>query len=239
MQSASQLAVAYLIVATSAQADQSIIRFTDRNITVVPGDNPGLPSYKMRFGSFAAGFTPTLANFSQWDANFNGSTGAHTPGVITTIDFTASDNSVHTLYSQMYMLVYNIAPNEATSTATSAALLTRINWINFEYGWFEIPGEDRRGNPIMREVVYNYQFGFGGWEYSEGSLRNWDEDNYLPMTSLGDAFSSPINDLVLVNGGLGVTSSFSAVPEPSSLGWVGLALAAAAMARRRRAAKAA
>ena len=226
-----------MIAAASAQA-QSLVRFYDRNITVVPGDNPGLPSYKMRFGTFAAGFTPTLANFSQWDANFNGSTGAHTPGVRTTIDFTANDNSVHAVGSTMYMLVYNIAPTAATSTATSAALLTRVDWLTPTYGWFDTQGFDRRGRPITVEVKYNYQFGFGGWEYSAGGLRNWDEDNYLPLTDLSP-YSSPINDLVLVNGGLGVTSSFSAVPEASSLGWVGLALAAAAAARRRRAAKAA
>ncbi len=237
MQSASRVALACLIVAASAQA-QSLVRFSDRNITVIPGDNPGLPSYKMRFGTFAAGFTPTLANFSQWDANFNGSTGAHTPGVTTNIDFTANDNSVHAVGSTMYMLVYNIAPNAPTSTATSAALLTRVNWLTPTYGFFEIWGLDRFENPVLVEVEYNYQFGFGGWEYSEGGLRNWDEDNYLPLTDLSP-YSSLVNDLVLVNGGLGVTSSFSAVPEASSFGWVGLALAAAAVARRRRAAKAA
>lgn len=237
MRSYVPFSLACLIVAAGAQA-QSLVRFYDRNITVVPGDNPGLPSYKMRFGTFAAGFTPTLANFSQWDANFNGSTGAHTPGVTTTIDFTANNNSVHAVGSTMYMLVYNIAPTAATSTATSAALLTRVDWLTPTYGWFDTQGFDRRGRPITIEVQYNYQFGFGGWEYSEGGLRNWDEDNYLPLTDLGP-YSSPVNDLVLVNGGVGVTSSFSAVPEASSLGWVGLALAAAAAARRRRAAKAA
>lgn len=224
-----------LLFAAATQADVSIIRFNDRNITVVPGDNPGLPSYKMRFGTFAAGFTPTLANFSQWDANFNGSTGSHTPGVTTTIDFTASDNSVHAVGSMMYMLVYNIAPNAPTSTATSAALLTRVDWLTQTYGWHDTQGFDERGRPITGEVLYNYQFGFGGWEIG---LRNWDEDNYLPLTDLSP-YSSLVNDLVLVNGGIGVTSSFSAVPESSSLGWVGLALAAAAVARRRRAAKAA
>lgn len=237
MRSRVPAALAFLVLAAGAHG-QSLVRFSDRNISVVPGDNPSLPSYKMRFGSFTAGFTPTLANFAQWDAHFNGSTGAHTPGVTTTIDFTANDNAVHALGSTMYMLVYNIAPDAATSTATSAALLTRSGWVTPNYGLFETWGLNRFEEPVLVEVEYNYQFGFVGMEFSEGGLRNFDEDNYPPMADTAP-FSSPLNDLVIVNGGIGVTSSFSAVPEPSTLGWGGLALAAAALARRRRAARAA
>jgi len=228
------VALASLLLATRASG-QSLVRFSDRNITVVPGDNASLPSYKMRFGSYTAGFTPTAANFSQWDAHFNGSTGAHTPGNITKIDFTANDNSVHALGSTVYMLVFNIAPNAATSTATSAALLTRAGWVTPNYGLFETWGLNRFEEPVLIEVEYDYQFGFAGME---NSLRNFDEDNYLPMTDTAP-FSSPFNDLVIVNGGIGVTSSFSAVPEPSTWAWGGLAMAAAVLARRRRVAKAA
>lgn len=219
-----QLSLIFLLGVSVASA--STIRFTDRNITVTPGDGPALSSYKMRFGSFAAGFTPTAANFSLWNANFNGSTGAHTPGLSTSTDFTAADNSVHTLGSAMYMMVFNISPSASIETATSAALLTRQDWVVNAFGWIEEWGEDRRGNPVLLEVEYNYQYLFNGVDVIDGSFRNYDEDNYLPLTDTS-SFSSPVNDIIIYNGGLGVSSSFSAVPEPSTLAYSGLALLAA------------
>lgn len=222
-----QLSLIFLLGVSVASA--STIRFTDRNITVTPGDGPVLSSYKMRFGSFAAGFTPTAANFSQWNANFNGSTGAHTPGLSTSTDFTAADNSVHTLGSTMFMMVFNISPSASIETATSAALLTRQDWVANGFGLLEEWVEGRRG-PVLLEVEYNYQYGFKGVDVTDGSnsnsFRNFDEDNYLPLTDTS-SFSSPVNDIIIYNGGLGVSSSFSAVPEPSTLAYSGLALLAA------------
>ena len=232
-----QLSLIFLLGVSVASA--STIRFTDRNITVTPGDGPALSSYKMRFGSFAVGFTPTAANFSQWNANFNGSTGAHTPGLSTSTDFTAADNSVHTLGSAMYMMVFNISPSASIETATSAALLTRQDWVVNAFGLIEEWGEDRRGNPVLLEVEYNYQYGFIGVDVSNGgegrtnSFRNFDEDNYLPLTDTS-SFSSPVNDIIVYNGGLGVSSSFSAVPEPSALSLLAVGLGGLALVRRRR-----
>lgn len=224
-----QLSLIFLLGVSAASA--STIRFTDRNITVTPGNGPALSSYKMRFGSFAAGFTPTAANFSQWNANFNGSTGAHTPGLSTSIDFTAADNSVHTLGSTMYMMVFNISPSASIETATSAALLTRQDWVVNAFGLFEDWVEDFDGELALLEVEYNYQYGFKGVDVTNGyrkpnAFRNFDEDNYLPLTDTS-SFSSPVNDIIIYNGGLGVSSSFSAVPEPSTLAYSGLALLAA------------
>jgi hypothetical protein len=220
-----------------SDASASTIRFTDRNITVTPGGGPVLSSYKMRFGSFAAGFMPTAANFSQWNANFNGSTGVHTPGLSTSTDFTAADNSVHTLQSTMFMMVFNISPSASIETATSAALLTRQDWVANVFGLFEQWGVDRRGNDVLREVEYNYQYGFIGVDVTDGSnsnsFRNFDEDNYLPLTDTS-SFSSPANDIIIYNGGLGVSSSFSAVPEPSALSLLAIGLGGLVMIRRRR-----
>jgi hypothetical protein len=126
----------------------------------------------------------------------------------------------------MYMMVFNISPSASIETATSAALLTRQDWVVNAFGWIEEWGEDRRGNPVLLEVEYNYQYLFNGVDVTDGSFRNYDEDNYLPLTDTS-SFSSPVNDIIIYNGGLGVSSSFSAVPEPSTLAYSGLALLAA------------
>ena len=222
-----------------SDASASTIRFTDRNITVTPGGGPVLSSYKMRFGSFAAGFMPTAANFSQWNANFNGSTGVHTPGLSTSINFTAADNSVHTPGSTMFMMVFNISPSASIETATSAALLTRQDWVVNAFGLFEDWVEDFDEELALLEVEYNYQYGFFGVNVTNGgvgrtnSFRNFDEDNYLPLTDTS-SFSSPVNDITIYNGGLGVSSSFSAVPEPSALSLLATGLSGLVMLRRRR-----
>jgi hypothetical protein len=130
----------------------------------------------------------------------------------------------------MYMMVFNISPSASIETATSAALLTRQDWVVNAFGLIEEWGEDPRGNPVLLEVEYNYQYLFNGVDVTDGrnpnTFRNFNEDNYLPLTDTS-SFSSPVNDIIIYNGGLGVSSSFSAVPEPSTLAYSGLALLAA------------
>ena len=65
------------------------------------------------------------------------------------------------------------------------------------------------------------------------SFRNFDEDNFLPLTDTS-SFSSPVNDIFIYNGGIGISQSFSAVPEPSTLAYSALALLAAVAVRRSR-----
>ena len=98
---------------------------------------------------------------------------------------------------------------------------------------------DDRGDDVLLEVEYNYQYGFIGVDVTNGgegrtnSFRNFDEDNYLPLTDTS-SFSSPVNDIIIYNGGLGVSSSFSAVPEPSALSLLVVGLGGMAMIRRHR-----
>ena len=95
------------------------------------------------------------------------------------------------------------------------------------------------GERALLEVEYNYHYGFFGVSVTDGgpgrtnSFRNFDEDNYLPLTDTS-SFSSPVNDIIIYNGGLGVSSSFSAVPEPSALSLLAVSLGALALVRRRR-----
>lgn len=207
---------------------QSLYRVWDDSIRIAPvSGQTALSSYLLRFGIFINNFTPTVANFSQWDANFRGGTGAIDGlqgGPINNVyaaEFSASNNSLYPAGSQLYLVAYNVAPNASVSTATHGVILTRNNWI------LSGPSSTTSG----RRVTWtNYYYEAGGTRTSTGDLS---EDNVGYITSVS-AFSSPINTFSLGTGGPAgggvVQVSFDMVPEPSAVsllaigigGWIAL-----------------
>lgn len=227
-------AVVMTFVAASAELEaQSIMRLTDKYITAIPASgNPPLASYKMAFGTFAPGFVPTVANFSQWDENFRGVYGAHTPGTTSNLDIVAEDNSVHAVGDTLHMLVFDIAPEADVSTATSAILLTRVDWVVDELGPRPVMVRGR-----LRYLSTNYQHGYYNRLTTTGGFPNYDEDNFLPLADPG-VFTSSISQVSMTpTGQIQVASTlaqFSAttpIPEASTLGLGALALAAVSAGR--------
>jgi hypothetical protein len=175
-----------------------------------------LPSYLLRFGIFINNFTPTVANFSEWDANFRGGTGAIDGlkgGPINGVyaaQFSAADNSLYPAGSQLYLVAYNVAPDASVSTATHGVILTRTGWT------FNGPTARRnsRGSIIG---WWHYYYEAGGTQTFAGDLS---EHNAGYITSVS-AFSSPVNTFSLGTGGPGgggvVLTSFDMVPEPSAV----------------------
>ena len=193
---------------------QSLYRLWDDSIMIAPASGQtALPSYLLRFGIFINNFTPTLANFSQWDANFRGGTGAIDGlkgGPINGVyaaQFSAANNSLYPAGSQLYLVAYNVAPDASVSTATHGVILTRTGWT------FNGPTSTTRGRVV---TWWNHYYEVGGTR-TGGNL---DEDNVGFITSVS-AFSSPINTFSLGTGGPGgggvVQTSFDMVPEPSAV----------------------
>ena len=193
---------------------QSLYRLWDDSIMIAPASGQtALPSYLLRFGIFINNFTPTVANFSEWDANFRGGTGAIDGlkgGPINGVyaaQFSAADNSLYPAGSQLYLVAYNVAPDASVSTATHGVILTRTGWT------FNGPTSTTRGRVV---TWWNHYYEVGGTR-TGGNL---DEDNVGYITSVS-AFSSPINTFSLGTGGPGgggvVQTSFDMVPEPSAV----------------------
>jgi hypothetical protein len=201
---------------------QSLYRLWDAQISIAPSSGQSaLSSYLLRFGIFTNNFTPTAANFSQWNANFAGSTGVFdgvqggpygpVPGAYAA-EFSASNNSLYPLGAQLYMVVYNVAPisisasasdlANAVASATQGVILTRTDWI--------IQGPDRQTTGARRWYIYYYDV--NGHTRHIGDLS---EDNIAPPTSTS-AFSSPVNTFSLGTGGV-LQTSFDMVPEPSAV----------------------
>ena len=196
---------------------QSLYRVWDDSIRIAPvSGQTALSSYLLRFGIFINNFTPTVANFSQWDANFRGGTGAIDGlqgGPINNVyaaEFSASNNSLYPAGSQLYLVAYNVAPNASVSTATHGVILTRSDWI--------LSGPTARRNSRGSIIGWwHYYYEAGGTRTSTGDLS---EDNVGYITSVS-AFSSPINTFSLGTGGPAgggvVQVSFDMVPEPSAV----------------------
>ena len=189
-----------------------------------------LPNYLLRFGFFHNGFAPTPSNFASWNSNFTGVTSTfsnpQTLGNTFLAQFTASDNSLYTLGSQVYMVIYNVAPTAPIASATKGVILTRTGWTIGE-----AVNTDTRRNRWQ-----NYRYDTSGLTLYTGNI---DEDNVLPTTD-PENFSSPVNILagVPLSGTLAgrytVTTSFEMVPEPSSASLVLVGLAGVWAARRRK-----
>ena len=195
---------------------QSLYRLWDDSIRIAPASGQtALPSYLLRFGIFINNFTPTVANFSEWDANFRGGTGAIDGlqgGPVLNVyaaEFSASNNSLYPAGSQLYLVAYNVAPNASVSTATHGVILTRSDWI------LSGPSTNIRNGRVIG--WFNYYYEAGGTRISAGDLS---EDNVGYITSVS-AFSSPVNTFSLGTGGPGgggvVQTSFDMVPEPSAV----------------------
>ena len=185
-----------------------------------------LPSYLLKFGVFKNSFLPTASNFAQWDSNFSGGSGTYSDVVFTTTganaSFSASDNSLYAVGSQIYMVVYNIAPTAAISTATKGVILTRTDWTVNE------AVQTRRGGPWR-----NYLYSSTGWQFETGG------ENTMPATDPQN-FSSPVNTVSstpltgIYTGSYVITTSFDMVPEPFSASLVLVGLAGVWAARRRK-----
>jgi len=190
-----------------------------------------LSSYLLRFGIFINNFTPTVANFSEWDANFRGGTGAIDGlkgGPVLGVygaEFSASNNSLYPAGSQLYLVAYNVAPDASVSTATQGVILTRSDWI------LSGPSTFLRNGRVAGWLKYYYEV--GGTRTSAGDLS---EDNIGFVTSVS-AFSSPVNTFSLGTGGPAgggvVQTSFDMVPEPGTLSLLGVGLGVMLLARRR------
>ena len=209
---------------------QSLYRIWDDSIMIAPASGQtALPSYLLRFGIFINNFTPTVANFSEWDANFRGGTGA-IDGLkggpvlgVYAAEFSASNNSLYPAGSQLYLVAYNVAPDASVSTATQGVILTRSDWT------FNGPTSTTRGRVV---TWWNHYYEAGGTRVG-GDLS---EDNVGYITSVS-AFSSPVNTFSLGTGGPAgggvVQTSFDMVPEPGTLSLLGVGLGVMLLARRR------
>ena len=185
-----------------------------------------LPSYLLKFGVFQNNFVPTASNIAEWDLNFSGASGTYSNVAVPTIaanaTFSASNNSVYALNRQIYMIVYNIAPTAAISTATKGVILTRT-------GWTVAEALRRRGGSSWEN--YHYE-STGRRAYSDGF-------NTVPAND-PENFSSPVNTITSTPlsgtfaGRYAITTSFDMVPEPSSASLVLVGLAGVWAARRRK-----
>ena len=86
---------------------------------------------ELQFGYFATGFTPTLANYSQWTdpVNFTGVSGYYDgSGPEWSAGINIGNNLLYPVNKQLVAIVYNIADNASLATATQAAILTNPQW---------------------------------------------------------------------------------------------------------------
>ena len=221
------LAVIGLVGLASFTQAQSLytLRGNGISISAALGETV-LPSYLLKFGVFQNSFLPTASNFAQWDSNFSGVSGTYSDVAFTTTganaSFSASNNVVYGVGSQLYMVVYNIAPTAAISTATKGAIVTRTGWTVAEAG-------KRRGSTTWTNYLYS----------STGRIVDTGGENTMPATDPQN-FSSPVNTVSstpltgIYNGSYVITTSFDMVPEPFSASLVLVGLAGVWAARRRR-----
>lgn len=223
------LAAFCLLGSISLTQAQSLYRLYDMRMAISPAVNQvALPSYLLRFGIFTNNFSPTAANFSQWNANFVGSMGAFdgqiggpfgaSPGAYAA-EFSASDNSVYPQGAQLYMVVYNVAPNASVASATRGVVLTHSGWT--------VEGPASTTGRPTRPYIYYYDV--------QGRFRStgdFPEHNAIPLSEVS-LFSSAVNNFSLGSGGV-LQTSFDMVPEPSSASLVLVGLAGVWAARRRK-----
>ena len=221
------LAAFCLFALASVSQAQSLYRLFDDKIAISPATGQtALSSYLLRFGIFTNNFTPTVANFSQWNANFVGATGTFDGQIGGPVlgayaaEFSASNNSVYPLGAQLYMVVYNVAPSASVASATRGVILTRTGWT------VDGPETVRSGG---RTRSYLYYYDINGMNRDISDLSEW---NVVPVASVS-AFSSPVNTFSLGSGGV-LQTSFDLVPEPSSASLVLVGLAGVWAARRRK-----
>ncbi len=207
---------------------QSSFRLDTQYINIFPetGSSP-LTSYLMRFGSFSPGFTPAPQNISSWDANFTGFSGSYSPSFfdnsrVNVVNFSLSNNDLIPIGSQLYMVVYDIDPSAAPSTALNGVIITHSGWTMGR------AGRDGRNRWINYLYEANGLFSFTG---------NFDEYNIIPLSSAAN-LSSPVNTLVFNPTGAGtfgtIETSFDMVPEPSTYALLFLAAAGLAVHTWRR-----
>jgi hypothetical protein len=201
---------------------QSLYSLFDWRISIGPATGQSaLSSYLLRFGIFTNNFTPTHANFSQWNDNFVGSTGVldgdlggpygFSPGAYAA-QFSASDNALYPLGAQLYVVAYNVAPisitasasdlANAVASATQGVILTHSGWI--------IQGPER--TTTGSRPWYRYYYDVHG---RTRLLGDDSERNVAPITTTS-AFSSPVNTFSLGADGV-LQTSFDMVPEPSAV----------------------
>jgi len=209
---------------------QSSFRLDTQYINILPetGSSP-LTSYLMRFGSFSPGFTPTPQNISSWDANFTGFSGSYSPSLFNNsqanvVNFSLTNNSLIPVGSQLYMVVYDVAPDSSPATAQSGAMITRTNWTM-----------GGAGSNTQRRWTNHFYYATG----VTSGTGNYDEDNIVPPTiDNWTALSSPVNTLVFIPTGAGtfgtIETSFDMVPEPSTYALLFLAAAGLAVHTWRR-----
>lgn len=211
-------------LATHASSS-SLYRFSDMYTLINPaaGDTSST-TYLMKFGFFNDGFTPSNSNVSIWDANFTGVAGSYTPGdalaytpggtLTYDIEFRITNNNLYTIGKQLYMVVYNVAPTAAASTATGGAILTHTAWT----------AQPVSGIRNRQTVWYDY------WYTTQGRLNNalsQHEYNWTPPANISN-FSSPVNTLTAIpnsgvfSGTVTVATSFIVIPEPSTYALFGI-----------------
>ena len=85
---------------------------------------------EIQFGYFASGFTPTLANFNQWQTNFTGMSGYYDG---TSPEWSAGinigTNAQYPINTQLVAIVYDLADDGNLLSATQAAVVTNTAWV--------------------------------------------------------------------------------------------------------------
>lgn len=127
------LVLALAIMATLPRANATSFLLEDFSYTVNSSANVAVHTSsigELQFGFFATGFTPTLSNFNQWQANFTGVSGYYdgsTPQWSAGINI--GSNALYPINTQLVAIVYDLADNSSLLSATEAAILTNSAWV--------------------------------------------------------------------------------------------------------------